>query len=73
MIYKSKLQEPIRSAGGVAKMTEVLVDKKAAPKGQWSNKFLAMLLDSLNILCMGDNGSKTIFVSKVNFQLSFMN
>lgn len=58
------VKEPIRSAGGVAKMTEVLVDRKASPNAQWSNRFLAMLLDSLNILCIGDNGSKTIFVSK---------
>ena len=37
------VKEPIRSAGGVAKMTEVLVERKASPDRPWSNKFLAML------------------------------
>ena len=62
------VKEPIRSAGGVAKMTEVLVERKASPDRPWSNKFLAMLFDALNILCMGDNGSKTIFLSKGGLQ-----
>ena len=58
------VKEPIRSAGGVAKMTEVLVERRASPDKPWSNRFLAMLFDALNILCLGDNGSKTIFLSK---------
>jgi len=55
---------PIRLAGGVGKMSEVLVDRKASPHNPWSDKFLSLLLNSLEILCIKDNGSKTIFVSK---------
>ena len=57
---------PIRLAGGVGKMSEVLVERKASPHNPWSDKFLSLLLNSLEILCIKDNGSKTIFVSKVS-------
>ena len=59
---------PIRLAGGVGKMSEVLVDRKASPHNPWSDKFLSLLLNSLEILCIKDNGSKTIFVSKVSYR-----
>ena len=59
---------PIRLAGGVGKMSEVLVDRKASPHNPWSDKFLSLLLNSLEILCIKDNGSKTIFVSKVSYK-----
>ena len=60
----AEVVEPIRLAGGVSKMTEVFVERRASPNKPWSNKFVAMLLNSIEILCTGDIGSKSIFEQK---------
>lgn len=52
---KSEVAGPIRLAGGVTKMSFLLGPKE---KRDWSDRFYAILCSCLEMLCMGDIGSK---------------
>ena len=52
---KPDVAGPIRLAGGVTRMANLM---SPTEKRNWSNRFYAILCSSLEILCIGDIGSK---------------
>ena len=61
---KADVAGPIRLAGGVSKMANLM---SPTERRKWSDRFYAILCSSLEMLCMGDIGSKGLVAQSNSF------